>query len=88
MCIRDRAEPLLGEVGSDATIINQDKEDVAKAVTAAAGKEAGDDSLDAAAADKVASVSYTHLFLETSSCAAVTALSVLDWLSTSTSSTL
>ena len=32
------AEPLLGEVGSDATIINQDKEDVAKAVTAAAVK--------------------------------------------------
>ena len=41
------AEPLLGEVGSDATIINQDKEDVAKAVTAAAVKEAGYDSLDA-----------------------------------------
>ena len=56
------AEPLLGEVGSDATIINQDKEDVAKAVTAAAVKEAGYDSLDAAAADKVAFVlSLIHI---------------------------
>ena len=54
------AEPLLGEVGSDATIINQDKEDVAKAVTAAAVKEAGYDSLDAAAADKVAFVFMGH----------------------------
>ena len=52
--------PLLGEVGSDATIINQDKEDVAKAVTAAAVKEAGYDSLDAAAADKVAFVFMGH----------------------------
>ena len=54
------AEPLLGEVGSDATIINQDKEDVAKAVTAAAVKEAGYDGLDAAAADKVAFVFMGH----------------------------
>ena len=54
------AEPLLGEVGSDATIINQDKEDVAKAVTAAAVKEAGFDSLDAAAAEKVAFVFMGH----------------------------
>ena len=54
------AEPLLGEVGSDATIINQDKEDVAKAVTAAAVKEAGYDSLDAAAADKAAFVFMGH----------------------------
>ena len=30
------AEPLLGEVGSDATVINEDKEAVAKAITAAA----------------------------------------------------
>ena len=50
----------MGEVGSDATIINQDKEDVAKAVTAAAVKEAGYDSLDAAAADKVAFVFMGH----------------------------
>ena len=54
------AEPLLGEVGSDATIINQDNEDVAKAVTAAAVKEAGYDSLDAVAADKVAFVFMGH----------------------------
>ena len=64
------AEPLLGEVGSDATIINQDKEDVAKAVTAAAVKEAGYDSLDAAAADKVAFVFMGHgtCLLYTSMC--------------------
>ena len=54
------AEPLLGEVGSDATVINQDKEDVAKAVTAAAVKAAGYDSLDAAAADKTAFVFMGH----------------------------
>ena len=54
------AEPLLGEVGADATVINQDKEDVAKAVTAAAVKEAGYDSLDAAAEDKVAFVFMGH----------------------------
>ena len=54
------AEPLLGEVGSDASVINQDKEDVAKAVTAAAVKEAGYDSLSAAAEDKVAFVFMGH----------------------------
>ncbi|MBQ6670837.1 MAG: sirohydrochlorin cobaltochelatase [Firmicutes bacterium] len=42
------AEPLLGEVGADATIINADKEAVAKAVVAEAVKAAGFDSLDAA----------------------------------------
>ena len=40
------AEPLLGEVGSDATVINSDKEVVAKAVTEAAVKDAGYESLD------------------------------------------
>ena len=45
------AEPLLGEVGSDATVINSDKEVVAKAVTEAAVKDAGYESLDAAAAE-------------------------------------
>ena len=35
------AEPLLGEVGKDATVINADKEAVAKAVTKAAAKDAG-----------------------------------------------
>ncbi|HCG66289.1 MAG TPA: cobalt chelatase [Oscillibacter sp.] len=42
------AEPLLGEVGSDATVINADKEAVAKAVTAAAAEASGFDSLEAA----------------------------------------
>ena len=45
------AEPLLGEVGTDATVINDDKEAVAKAITAEAVAEAGYDSLDAAAED-------------------------------------
>ena len=35
------AEPLLGEVGSDATVINADKEAVAQAVVAAAAADAG-----------------------------------------------
>ena len=42
------AEPMLGEVGSDATVINADKEAVAKAITAAAVADAGFESLDAA----------------------------------------
>ena len=42
------AEPLLGEVGSDASVINADKEAVAKAVTAAAAEASGFDSLEAA----------------------------------------
>ena len=42
------AEPLLGEVGSDATVINADKEVVAKAITAAAVGASGFDSLEAA----------------------------------------
>ncbi len=42
------AEPLLGEVGKDATKINEDKKAVAEAITAQAVKEAGFDSLDAA----------------------------------------
>ena len=54
------AEPLLGEVGADATVINSDKEAVAKAITAAAVKDAGYDSLDAAAADSVAFVFMGH----------------------------
>ena len=54
------AEPLLGEVGSDATVINSDKEVVAKAVTEAAVKDAGYESLDAAAAEKVAFVFMGH----------------------------
>ena len=39
------AEPLLGEVGSDATVINADKKAVAIAVAEAAAKEAGFDSI-------------------------------------------
>ena len=54
------AEPLLGEVGADATVINADKEAVAKAVTAAAVKDAGFDSLEAAAEEKVAFVFMGH----------------------------
>ena len=54
------AEPLLGEVGSDATVINEDKEAVAKAVTAAAVKAAGADSLDKLAADGTAIVLMGH----------------------------
>ena len=54
------AEPLLGEVGSDATVINADKEAVAKAVTAEAVAESEYDSLEAAEADGVAFVFMGH----------------------------
>ena len=54
------AEPLLGEVGEDATIINEDKKVVAEAVTAAAVKDAGFDSLDAAKEDGTAFVFMGH----------------------------
>ena len=54
------AEPLLGEVGADAAVINSDKEAVAKAITAAAVKDAGFDNLDAAAAEKTAFVFMGH----------------------------
>ena len=50
------AEPLLGEVGADADAVNSDKEAVAKALTAEAVKDAGYDSLDAAAEDSTAFV--------------------------------
>ena len=42
------AEPMLGEVGSDATVINADKEAVAKAITAAAVADSCFESVDAA----------------------------------------
>ncbi|MBQ6468907.1 MAG: sirohydrochlorin cobaltochelatase [Lachnospiraceae bacterium] len=42
------AEPLLGEVGADATVINADKEAVAKAVVDAAWKSGGFESLESA----------------------------------------
>ena len=54
------SEPLLGEVGKDATVINSDKETVAKAVTAAAVKDAGFTDLDATEKDGVAFVFMGH----------------------------
>ncbi len=54
------AEPLLGEVGADATAINKDKETVAKAVVAEAVSVGGFDSLDAAADEGVAFVFMGH----------------------------
>ena len=54
------AEPLLGEVGDDATVINEDKEAVAKAITAEAVKTAGYDSAEEAAADGLAFVFMGH----------------------------
>ena len=56
------AEPLLGEVGEDATVINADKEAVAAAITAEAVKVAGYDDAAAAAADGTAFVlSLIHI---------------------------
>jgi cobalamin biosynthesis Co2+ chelatase CbiK len=54
------SEPLLGEVGSDTTAVNTDKENVAVAITDAAVTAAGYDSLEAAAADGVAFVFMGH----------------------------
>ena len=54
------AEPLLGEVGNDATVINPDKAAVAQAITAAALADAGYDSLETAAADGTAFVFLGH----------------------------
>ena len=54
------AEPLLGEVGSDATVINEDKQAVAEAITAQAVKSANYGSLDAAAEDGTAFVFMGH----------------------------
>lgn len=54
------AEPLLGEVGSDATVINEDKQAVAEILTAEAVNVAGYDSLDAAKEDGVAFVFMGH----------------------------
>ncbi len=54
------AEPLLGEVGEDATVINEDKAAVAEAVVAAAVESSDYDSLDAAAEDGTAIVLMGH----------------------------
>ncbi|MGN0325428.1 MAG: sirohydrochlorin cobaltochelatase [Lachnospiraceae bacterium] len=54
------AEPLLGEVGTDATVINADKAVVAEAITTEAVKDAGYDSLDAAKEGGVAFVFMGH----------------------------
>ncbi|MCI6536726.1 MAG: sirohydrochlorin cobaltochelatase [Lachnospiraceae bacterium] len=54
------AEPLLGEVGDDATVVNEDKAKVAEDITAEAVKTAGYDSLDAAKADSTAFVFMGH----------------------------
>lgn len=54
------AEPLLGEVGSDATVINEDKKAVAEILTAEAVKDAGYESLEAAKEDGVAYVFMGH----------------------------
>ena len=63
------AEPMLGEVGSDATIINADKEAVAKAVVAAALSESGYEST---AAAKEAGVAYVLMGHGTAHVAKVT----------------
>ena len=54
------AEPLLGEVGSDATAVNDDKKNVAEAITAEAVKTTGYDSLDATKEDGTAFVFMGH----------------------------
>ena len=54
------AEPLLGEVGEDAAVVNTDKEAVAKAITAEAVSKAGYDSLENAKEDETAFVFLGH----------------------------
>ena len=54
------AEPLLGEVGADATVINADKEATAKAVVAEAVKAGGFDSVEAMDEDGTALVLMGH----------------------------
>lgn len=54
------AEPLLGEVGEDAAVVNTDKEAVAKAITAEAVSKAGYDSLESAKEDGTAFVFLGH----------------------------
>lgn len=54
------SEPLLGEVGADATIINEDKQTVAKEITNAALLDAGFESLEKAAEEQTAFVFMGH----------------------------
>ena len=54
------AEPLLGEVGADATVINEDKKAVATAITAEAVTSISYDSAEAAEKDGVAIVFMGH----------------------------
>lgn len=54
------AEPLLGEVGKDATVINEDKAAVAEAIVAAALDEAGYASMEDAVNDGTAFVFMGH----------------------------
>lgn len=54
------AEPMLGEVGDDASVINEDKKAVAEAVADAAVADAGFDSMEAAAEDGTAFVFLGH----------------------------
>lgn len=54
------AEPLLGEVGADATAVNDDKKAVAEALTGEAVKDAGYESLQVAKEDGVAFVFMGH----------------------------
>ena len=54
------AEPLLGEVGTDAAVLNEDKKAVAEAVTEEAVKEAGYDSIEAAEESSTAFVFMGH----------------------------
>lgn len=54
------AEPLLGEVGEDANVINEDKEKVAKAISQKAVENAGYTSVDAAKEDGCAFVFMGH----------------------------
>lgn len=54
------AEPLLGEVGSDATVLNDDKAAVAEAITNEAVKDADYDSLEAAKEGGAAFVFLGH----------------------------
>ena len=51
---------MLGEVGDDATVINDDKKAVAQAITDEAVKAAGYDSMEAAAEDGTAFVFMGH----------------------------